>query len=560
MKQTKREKMLEEFEQNKTGAILFCTDVAARGLDIPDVHWIVQFDPPQDPSAFVHRAGRTARMGRSGDALVYLLPSELDYVEFLSVRKVPMEEQAKFEVRQAVNCNQNDEVGEVGQGLKEQNLTENQDGNESIDEIDENKSVDSMDIKESQIVQNVQDSQQRDRSNQKNRKKKGKMQLFQTDKEDSQDQQETSQKFGNQLGCGKEVNSLDMSSQQNHFNGLQGKKKIDNLSPKVLVQNQHIQGKDQSQFQDIDAQFLAQRDRDVMEKGRKAFVAFVRGYKEHYCRFIFRLEELDAVKLGKAFGLLQLPRMREIKRLKNVKEFQSFDVDLDAISYKDKVREKQRKKALQERKEKEQEILMQKELKKRQNQQQKRDAQVVQAVKQLSKRQRNKIQECEEAMFLDDEYRLLKKLKKRKITEREFDEATGILAAEEEKWEQKQQKKEEIEIKKLLKEQQKQEQEFQDDDGVVNDENGKSDLEKDVVQGEKNNNNDNDINIEGQVQDIYNTNQQQSLKNKYRTLKKYQIQRKRAERLEQLMSGKQLRRIRKKHARKSKGVSKVKND
>eukprot|EP01025_Chloroclados_australasicus_P069571 TRINITY_DN9839_c0_g1_i11.p1 TRINITY_DN9839_c0_g1~~TRINITY_DN9839_c0_g1_i11.p1 ORF type:complete len:497 (+),score=66.54 TRINITY_DN9839_c0_g1_i11:103-1491(+) len=344
MKQTKREKMLEEFEQNKTGAILFCTDVAARGLDIPDVHWIVQFDPPQDPSAFVHRAGRTARMGRSGDALVYLLPSELDYVEFLSVRKVPMEEQAKFEVRQAVNCNQNDEVGEVGQGLKEQNLTENQDGNESIDEIDENKSVDSMDIKESQIVQNVQDSQQRDRSNQKNRKKKGKMQLFQTDKEDSQDQQETSQKFGNQLGCGKEVNSLDMSSQQNHFNGLQGKKKIDNLSPKVLVQNQHIQGKDQSQFQDIDAQFLAQRDRDVMEKGRKAFVAFVRGYKEHYCRFIFRLEELDAVKLGKAFGLLQLPRMREIKRLKNVKEFQSFDVDLDAISYKDKVREKQRKK------------------------------------------------------------------------------------------------------------------------------------------------------------------------------------------------------------------------
>ena len=49
-----------------SAGVLVCTDVAARGVDVPDVAWIVQFHPPQDPDFFVHRVGRTARAGRSG--------------------------------------------------------------------------------------------------------------------------------------------------------------------------------------------------------------------------------------------------------------------------------------------------------------------------------------------------------------------------------------------------------------------------------------------------------------------------------------------------------------
>nr|XP_048325765.1 DEAD-box ATP-dependent RNA helicase 18 isoform X3 [Ziziphus jujuba var. spinosa] len=73
MKQTAREKALASFTSLSSG-ILLCTDVAARGLDIPGVDCIVQYDPPQDPNVFIHRVGRTARMGRQGSAIVFLLP------------------------------------------------------------------------------------------------------------------------------------------------------------------------------------------------------------------------------------------------------------------------------------------------------------------------------------------------------------------------------------------------------------------------------------------------------------------------------------------------------
>lgn len=71
--------------------VLLCTDVAARGLDVPDVDVVIQYDPPQDPRDFGHRAGRTARMGRKGRAIVLLLDGrEEEYIDFLRVRKVPV--------------------------------------------------------------------------------------------------------------------------------------------------------------------------------------------------------------------------------------------------------------------------------------------------------------------------------------------------------------------------------------------------------------------------------------------------------------------------------------
>lgn len=68
---------------NAPSGVLFTTDVAARGLDIPEVDWIVQFDPPDDPVKYVHRVGRTARAGRCGNALMFLLPQEELFLKYL---------------------------------------------------------------------------------------------------------------------------------------------------------------------------------------------------------------------------------------------------------------------------------------------------------------------------------------------------------------------------------------------------------------------------------------------------------------------------------------------
>lgn len=83
---SRRQKLFTQFSNCRSGSLM-CTDVMARGVDFPSVDWVIQFDPPSCTKSFVHRCGRTARMGRKGRALVMLLPSEMPYVEFLSLNQ-----------------------------------------------------------------------------------------------------------------------------------------------------------------------------------------------------------------------------------------------------------------------------------------------------------------------------------------------------------------------------------------------------------------------------------------------------------------------------------------
>lgn len=272
MKQTARDKALDTFRSLPSG-VLLCTDVAARGLDIPGVDFVIQYDPPQDPNVFVHRVGRTARMGREGNSVVFLLPKEEAYVEFLRRRSVP---------------------------LQERELSED----------------------------------------------------------------------------------------------------VSDVVPQIRS--------------------AAKKDRDVMEKGLRAFVSYVRGYKEHHCNYIFRWKELEIGKLGMGFGLLQLPTMSEMKHHSlSTEGFTPVeDIKLEDIKYKDKSREKQRKKNLKEKKEAQQQQPKPEKASRSSN-----AAPIV--MKKKTAKQRRAAQTIEDGDELARDYRLLKKLKKGAIDESEFAKLTG---------------------------------------------------------------------------------------------------------------------------------------
>lgn len=89
-KQLKRVAIYNDFCK-KTEAVLFATDIAARGLDIPAVHWVIQLDCPEDANTYIHRAGRTARYQKNGQSLLVLLPSEeQEMIKALEEKKIPI--------------------------------------------------------------------------------------------------------------------------------------------------------------------------------------------------------------------------------------------------------------------------------------------------------------------------------------------------------------------------------------------------------------------------------------------------------------------------------------
>jgi ATP-dependent RNA helicase DeaD len=92
MNQAQRDRVMQAFRSGKT-ELLVATDVAARGLDIPHVSHVMNYDVPSSPESYVHRIGRTGRAGRAGEAITLVEPRErwlMQNIERLTKSKVEM--------------------------------------------------------------------------------------------------------------------------------------------------------------------------------------------------------------------------------------------------------------------------------------------------------------------------------------------------------------------------------------------------------------------------------------------------------------------------------------
>jgi ATP-dependent RNA helicase DDX55/SPB4 len=193
-----------------SGSVLLVTDLVARGIDIDNIKWIVQFDCPQDPSFFLHRVGRTARGGKAGSSVALICPKEAEtYIPFLEKKGV--------------------------------SLTKYEGGAHS-------------DIPDPSAVANVDT---------------------------------------------------------------------------CTYIREH----------------LTTKSRDYLLKANAAFVSFIRAYQEHKLRYIFDMKDLDIGLVAQSFGVLRIPRVKEIlgKRIEN---FEQSPIAPDDVAFLESTKEEERQKDL----------------------------------------------------------------------------------------------------------------------------------------------------------------------------------------------------------------------
>ncbi|XP_072243226.1 ATP-dependent DNA helicase DDX31 isoform X2 [Leuresthes tenuis] len=97
MKQEERSEVFQQFSASRSG-VLLCTDVAARGLDLPQVTWIIQYTPPTSAAEYVHRVGRTARIGERGSSLLFLTPAEMAFISELANHNISLSDMKLQEI------------------------------------------------------------------------------------------------------------------------------------------------------------------------------------------------------------------------------------------------------------------------------------------------------------------------------------------------------------------------------------------------------------------------------------------------------------------------------
>jgi len=124
LNQHERFETYKKFQQISSG-VMFCTDVAARGLDIKQVDWIIQYSCPQQIEDYCHKVGRTARIGTQGRSLLFLQPAEKDYIGVLASHSIVLTEYLLEDLlSESLKCYGNKKMKDEDKATEIQNFIE----------------------------------------------------------------------------------------------------------------------------------------------------------------------------------------------------------------------------------------------------------------------------------------------------------------------------------------------------------------------------------------------------------------------------------------------------
>jgi hypothetical protein len=285
----KRSGIYRKFVELSSG-VLFCTDVAARGIDIPDVDWIVQMAAPKDPSFFVHRVGRTARAGRRGGAIIFVTSEERPYVELLRGRGVPLEETAEYSESAMAQFDESPYENES-------NIQGADDGSGLSDDDDMEGNADGGSDGGGGYEKGTDDDRASDGVSEMG---------------------DNESVMGGEVGCDIHARHRSRRGPAPHCSAV------------------------------LDAmKSLCAQDRDLLEGGSTGFMSFLRAYKEHQLSYIFRADRLDIGSVARSYGLLRLPRIPETRNRSLFFFADSRQIHTSSIPYAHKEKEAARLRRLE---------------------------------------------------------------------------------------------------------------------------------------------------------------------------------------------------------------------
>ena len=291
--QNKRTKILQKYRTDES-AVLIATDVAARGLDIDGVTFVIQFDMPKEPESFIHRIGRTARIGKEGRALAMIDPAEEEvFMNYLLINYGVSPKAVKDK-----------EFSACGESFTPQN---------PIPAFNDKKSL----IKLKKTKRKNEDQL---------KKLNGK-----ADKLSAVSEKAAAISKKQNFAKYKKLQGI-INDQQKTIDEMESKEKYARENRLVIANHTLIK-----QLRD-----LSLADRAILDLAQAAFVAFVRSYLELVLASIIKIQKLDLGLFATGIGLIAIPTMKELNDQPIFTFVRQDNIDISQIKYLNESKEEKR--------------------------------------------------------------------------------------------------------------------------------------------------------------------------------------------------------------------------